>query len=101
MSYMQIFNVVTWTAYDITNFSFYIKLKDDCSTRQNNGVIVKVESMYFSSSKDKNPILESITYFGVIKETWEIDYVLFNVSLFKCKWIGDNIDVQTDELGFT
>ena len=40
MSYIPKFNVVTWTAYNITNFSFYIKAKDDLSTTQNSEIMV-------------------------------------------------------------
>lgn len=56
---MPKFNVITWTAYDISNFSFYANAKDDCSTMQNNEVMVEAEFMYFSSLKDKNLILAS------------------------------------------
>lgn len=34
----------------------------------NSGVMVEVESMYFSSSKDKNHVLASRAYFGVIEK---------------------------------
>lgn len=74
--------MITWTAYDISNFSFYTKVKDDRSTMKNSGVMVKVEYMYFSSSKDKDPILESKAYYDVIKEILEFDYVIFKVLLF-------------------
>lgn len=60
--------------------------------------MVEAKSMQLSSSKYKNPILASRTYFGVIEE---IDYVLFIMPLVKCKWVDNNIDVQTDQLGFT
>ena len=51
---------------------------------QNSGVMVKAESMYFSSSKDNNPVLASRAFFGIIEEILEIDYVSFKVPLFKC-----------------
>lgn len=95
---MSKFNVVTWTTCDITNFSFYTKSKDYRSTIQNSGVMVEVEFMYFSNSKNKNLILISRVYFRVIKKIWKFDYVLFKVSLFKYKWIANNIGVRTDEL---
>lgn len=66
MSYMPKFNVVTWAPYDISKFSFYTKSKDDRSTMHNSRVIVEAQPMYFSSSKDKNSIIESRQYFGVI-----------------------------------
>lgn len=64
MSYMPKFNVVTGTVYNISNFSFYAKSKDDRSTMQNSGVMVETESTYFSSSKDKSPKVASWAYIG-------------------------------------
>lgn len=61
--------------------------------------MVEVESMHFSSSKDKNHVLASRVYFGVIEGIMDIDYVTFKVHLFKCKWIDNNTGV--DELKFT
>lgn len=94
------FNVITWNSYDITKFLFYIKSKDDGCTMQNSGVMVEVESMYFSNSKDKNHVLASRAYFKVTEEILEIDYIILKIHLLKCKWIDNNISVVTDELGF-
>lgn len=49
LSYLPKFNVVTWTAYDISNFPFYIKSKDERSTIQNSEIMFEAESMFFSS----------------------------------------------------
>lgn len=38
---------------------------------------------------------------SVIEGNLEIDYVIFKVHLFKCKWVPNINGVQTDELGFT
>ncbi|KAL3619812.1 hypothetical protein CASFOL_034724 [Castilleja foliolosa] len=54
--------------------------------------------MHFSSSKDKNPLLATSSYFGIIEEIWEIDYVTFKIPVFKCKWAA-NTGVKVDELG--
>ncbi|GAU41485.1 hypothetical protein TSUD_239610 [Trifolium subterraneum] len=75
--------------------------QDNRSTMQNSGVMVVAESMHFSSSKDKNPVIASTPYFGVIEEIWKVDYVLFKVPIFKCKWVDINSGVRIDELGFT
>lgn len=40
--------------------------------------------MHFSSSKDKNPVMTSISYYGVIEEIQEVDYIKFSVPIFKC-----------------
>ena len=52
-------------------------LKDDLLT----------ESMHFASSKDNKPVMAAISYYGVIEEIWEVDYVKFRVPVFKCKWV--------------
>lgn len=53
MSCMPKFNVITWTACDISNFSFYTKSKDNCSTMQNIRAVIEAKSMYFSSSNTR------------------------------------------------
>jgi len=95
------FDVITWSAYDINKFSFYTNTEDQKSTMQNSGVTLEVESMHFASSKDNNPVMATISYFGVIEEIWEVDYVKFRVSIFKCKWVDSNTGVNVDDFGFT
>ena len=68
---------------------------------QNNGVSLRVESQYLASVHDDNPRLASMSYFGVIEEIWELNYVKFTVCLFKCKWIDSNMGVWTDDFKFT
>jgi len=41
---------------------------DEKSTIQNSGVTLEAESMQFSTLKDTNPVLESMTYYGLIEE---------------------------------
>ena len=62
--------------------------------------MVEVKAMHFSSSKDKNPILASMAYYGVIEEIWEITYDKFKVTLFKCKWVSNNAVVIDQQFGF-
>jgi len=47
------------------------------------------------------PDVASIPYFGFIEEIWELNYVKFDVCVFKCKWVDNNTGVQTDDVGFT
>jgi len=65
------FDVITWSGYDLNKFSFYTNTEDQESIMQNSGVILEAESMYFASSKDSNPVMATISYFGVIEEIWE------------------------------
>jgi len=60
----------------------------------------QAESMHFASSKDNNPIVTTLSYFGVIEEIWKVDNVKFRVLVFKCKWVDCNTGVHVDELGF-
>lgn len=59
MSYVPKFNVIIYTAYNISKFSFYTKSKNDHSTMQNSGFMVGAESMNFYNSKDKNHAIVS------------------------------------------
>ena len=74
---------------------------DEKSPVQNSGVTLEAESMQFSTSKDTNPILGSIAYYGFIEEIWEIDYTKFSVPVFKCKWVDNKSGVKIDDSGFT
>ncbi|XP_019163187.1 PREDICTED: uncharacterized protein LOC109159542 [Ipomoea nil] len=93
--------VICYTGYDINGFSFYTKKQDEKSTMQNSGVSLVANSVHFSSSKDKNPVIAELSYYGVIEEIWEVDYVQFKVPMFRCKWVDSKHDVKADELGFT
>jgi len=94
-------DVITYGGYYINNHCFYSKMEDDKSRVQNSGVTLQAESVHFASSKDKNPITASMSYFGIIHEIWEVDYVTFRVPVFKCKWVDSNSGVSTDDFGFT
>ncbi|XP_047150143.1 uncharacterized protein LOC124822207 [Vigna umbellata] len=95
------FDVICWSGYDINNYTFHTQKEDEKSTTQNSGVMVVAESMHFSSSKDKNPVMASMCYFGVIEDIWVINYTSFKVPVFKCKWVDGNTGMRTDDLGFT
>jgi len=73
-------------------------MKDDKSRVENSGVTFQAEAVHFSSSKDKNPITTSMSYFGIIHEIWEVDYVTFRVPIFNYKWVDSNSGVGKDDL---
>jgi len=95
------FDVICCTSYEINNCTFYTKSLDDKSIIQNSGVSLEVELLKFSTSKYQNPVFGSMTYYGVIQEIWEIDYTMFSIPLFKCKWVDNKSGVKMDELGMT
>ena len=41
-----------------------------------------------------------MTFYGVIREIWELDYITFQLFIFLCDWVESNNDVREDELGF-
>ena len=78
-------DVITYGGYCINNNFFYSKMEDGNSTIQNNWVTLQVEAVHFVNFKDKNPVTTSMSYFGIIQEIWEVEYVSFRVLVFKCK----------------
>ena len=93
--------VIKHSAYLINGLQFNTEARDSIRTTQNSGVSLVAKTMQFSSAKDKNPIYSDMIYYGVIKETWEIDYVTFRTPVFLCSWVESNNGVKTDKNGFT
>jgi len=85
-------NIVSKSRLEVLQGHLYI-----LNTIQNSGVTVEVESMQFSTSKDTNPILGSMAYYGFIEEIWKVDYIKFFVPVFKCKWVDNKSEVKIDE----
>ena len=71
------FTIVTWQGYDINGYTFYTAAQDRKSTVQNSGVRIDA----FSTDGLRS------SYYGQIEEIWELDYVLFKIPLFRCRWV--------------
>ncbi|XP_060969844.1 uncharacterized protein LOC133037053 [Cannabis sativa] len=100
--------VVKHHAYIVGGKRFHTKERDDARTVQNSGVSIVAEAisivaeaMHFASTKDRNPVQSTMTYYGVVDEIWELDYGLLRIPLLKCSWVENKGGVRTDELGFT
>lgn len=94
--------VYTYEGYDINGFSFSTCRQDEKSVQQNSGVVVVASSTEYSSAKDTRPIDAKQSYYGVIQEIWELDYVDFTIPLFRCTWADNRRGQKRDELfGFT
>ena len=92
----------TYEGYDINGYCFYTSRQDDKSVHQNSGVMVVASSTEYSSSKDARPINATQSYYGVIQEIWELNYVDFVVPVFRCRWADNRQGKKIDELfGFT
>lgn len=94
-------NVMSYEGFDINGFTYYTKRQDDKSVVQNSGVTLQASTMYFASAKDKSPREAKMSYYGVIEDIWEFDYIDFKIPLFKCNWVDNTKGVIVDELGFT
>ncbi|XP_060968728.1 uncharacterized protein LOC133036227 [Cannabis sativa] len=95
------FAVAKHEVYIVRGKRFHTKSRDDAREVQNSGIRIVSETMHFASAKDRNPILGTMTYYGVIEEIWELNYFVFRIPLFKCSWVDNNVRVKNDELGFT
>ncbi|KAL4032984.1 hypothetical protein IC575_006067 [Cucumis melo] len=94
-------DVATYSGYIINGYYYHTKRRDDIRRVQNSGVSITATTMQVSSSKDKNPVMSDMTFYGVIREIWEIDYHQLSFILFKCDWVDNRSGVKVDELGFT
>lgn len=79
--------VYTYEVYDINEFLFTTSRQNDKSVNQNSGVVVVASFTEYSSSKDTRPINATQSYYGVIEEIWELNYVDFTFAIFRCKWL--------------
>ena len=87
--------------YDINGFHFVTRDRDLNRVTQNSGVSLVAQTISVASSKDKNPVTSNITYYGVIREIWDLDYVIFRIPIMKCDWVHTRGGVMKDRLGFT
>ena len=82
---------------------FHVKSIENSRATQNSDVCIDAQTLMRSSAKDKNPICQTITYYGVIQEIILLDYYLAQYSFFKCDWIDAHKKngMKVDEIGFT
>ena len=53
---------------------FMLKSGENVRANQNSGVCIDAQTLMRSSAKDKNPIPQMTTYYGVIQEIILLDY---------------------------
>lgn len=80
--------VMKYTAYNANGFKFREFERDNDLKTQNSGVCVEAETMSYASSRDPNPRVGDVPYYGKLVEVIELNYYeAFKVVLFKCKWL--------------
>ncbi|KAL8122118.1 hypothetical protein AgCh_018747 [Apium graveolens] len=79
-----------FTGYVVNGYRFHTSDRDSRCTTQNSGVYLTAQTTSFSSSRDENPIVGDVSYYGSIEDIIELDYWgLFTVVLFKCRWMAE------------
>lgn len=69
--------------------------RDANSVTQNFGVTLTALTHSFASTKDQNPIVGDVIYYGSIQDIIEISYHgQFSVVLFKCVWFHSENDEE-------
>ncbi|TYK13831.1 transposase [Cucumis melo var. makuwa] len=92
--------MTTYNSYAINGCHYHTKSHDKNKTVQNSGVSLVAKTVQVCSSKDKNPIIGEMSFYGVIEEICELNYNTFKVAIFKCDWVENNGCIKADELGF-
>ena len=92
--------VIKYNSYVINGCRYHTESYDKNRSVQNSGVSLVAKTMQVSSSKDKNPIIGDMSFYGVIQDIWELNYNTFNVAVFRCDWVENNNGMKIDDLGF-
>lgn len=91
-----------YKGFIINGFRFHTKHLERKRKTQNSGVMLEAMTNSFSSTRDSNPIMGDVTYYGVLNEIIELEYASDkNVVLFNCDWISNGSRKKVDEHGFT
>ncbi|KAL8089227.1 hypothetical protein AgCh_038856 [Apium graveolens] len=78
-----------YRGYVINRYRFHSKNRDAKCKTQNSGVFLTALTTSFASSKDENPTVGNVNYYGAIEEIVGVDYWgEFSVVVFKCCWMG-------------
>lgn len=91
-----------YRGFIINGFRFHVKSIENRRKTQNSGVVVTAQTSSYASRSDNNPIIGDVTYYGVLKDIIELDYLEDKkVVLFNCDWVSTGRAVKQDENGFT
>lgn len=86
----------------VNGFRFYTKGLESTRKTQNCGVRVKAATPSFSSTRDQNPILGELDYYGILTDIIELDYGCGRrIVLFDCDWVSSGSRLKQDADGFT
>ena len=63
-----------YRGYHVNEYLFHTIWIDEKRVTQNNGVMVVFSQSFFSSSRDQNPVIGEIIYYGQVKDIIELFY---------------------------
>ncbi len=87
-----------FSGYVINGYRFHTKQRDARLKTQNSGVTLAAITESFASTKDENPITQSVIYYGLITEIVEVDYYgRLKFVLFRCDWF----EAEEEKFGLT
>ncbi|XP_028104352.1 uncharacterized protein LOC114303409 isoform X2 [Camellia sinensis] len=77
--------------YLINGFRFHTKEIERKRKTQNSGIIVTAKTRSFASGRDGNPVSGDVTFYGVLTDIIELDYLFGKmVVLFKGEWVSQS-----------
>ncbi|XP_074352365.1 uncharacterized protein LOC141691534 [Apium graveolens] len=81
--------VKKFSGYVINGFRFHTRIRDTNCTTQNSGVILTALTTSFASSKDQNPTIGDVIYYGAIEEIIEDDPFVLATQVQQVFYIQD------------
>ncbi|WMV49962.1 hypothetical protein MTR67_043347, partial [Solanum verrucosum] len=91
------------TGYICDGVRYLTESRDVKRKTQNSGIMLKAITQSYASTKDKNPILAEVSFYGILTDIIELYYSKnLKFVLFKCKWVNNNNGhIEKDDYGFT
>ena len=86
--------------YAINGCNDHTKDHDDLRVTQNSGVSIVATTMQISSANGKNPVFGKLCFNEIIIDSWELDYIMFRILVFKCNWVDNKSGIKVDEFEF-
>lgn len=90
-----------YRGFIINGFRFHVKSYENRRKTQNSGLVVTAETSSFSRRNDNNPVVGDVTYYGVLKDIIELEYLDGRkIVMFDCDWVSTRSAQKQDEYGF-